>query len=200
MMDGALDHVCRTHRCLICINPAPVPTVSLVSALRIGLERPASTGGWLRDHPELLTQGDQNQTLDHVIGIADCRLHGRNHGTRQRHHILPICRLPYGLHRKSRCRAAPAAGCARGGDPRRRCCRHAHEPWRPGRSRRSALIKRFQHERHRRLPDSRFERRSARRAERPVPALTAGTEYHLRSRLPVDGADYPATSPRGCFS
>jgi hypothetical protein len=172
MMDGALDHVCRTHRCLICINPAPVPTVSLVSALRIGLERPASTGGWLRDHPELLTQGDQNQTLDNVIGIADCRLHGRNHGTRQRHHILPICRLPYGLHRKSGCRAAPAAGCARGGDPRRRCCRHAHEPWRPGRSRRSALTTHF---------SARavlvglllnwFERRSECRARPPCPRL-----------------------------
>ena len=91
MMAGALDNICRTHRCLICINPAPVPTVSLVSALRIGLERPASTGGWLRDHPELLTQGIKMKLsitlsalliagfmavtteLASAIDIADCR-------------------------------------------------------------------------------------------------------------------------------
>jgi hypothetical protein len=41
---------------LICINPATAAPVSLVLALRIGFRRAISKYGWLRDHPELLTQ------------------------------------------------------------------------------------------------------------------------------------------------
>ena len=78
--------------------------------------------------------------LDRVIGIADYWIHGRNDGTGQRYRILPVCRLSRGLQRKGRRRAASAAGRARGGDPRGRPCRHTHEPWRSGGSRRPALI------------------------------------------------------------
>ena len=47
---------------------------------------------------------------------------------------------PAGCIVRTRRRAAPAAGRARGGDARRRPCRHTHEPRRPGGSRRPALI------------------------------------------------------------
>jgi hypothetical protein len=47
-----------------------VPSVSLESALRIGLEWAASKCGRLRGHLELLTQRNQNETLDHIISIV----------------------------------------------------------------------------------------------------------------------------------
>ena len=102
-------------------------------------KRAASKCRAFRDHLGPPIQGEQHETLDRVISIAGCWLHGRDDGAGQRHRLLPVCRLSRRLHCKGRRRAPPAACRARGGDPRGRPCRHTHEPWRSGGSRRPSL-------------------------------------------------------------
>ena len=63
---------------LICIKPAEGVRVSLAEALWFCLVRAASK---LPNVPRASDSGKQHETLDRIIGVADCRLHDRNDGT-----------------------------------------------------------------------------------------------------------------------
>jgi hypothetical protein len=66
---------------LICIKQSRNPLVSLPVALRIGLKGCTKVQIAPAEYLELPTQGDQDETLDHIIGIgaAGGWLYGRKY-------------------------------------------------------------------------------------------------------------------------